>query len=166
MKDLSLCKQLEDLTEQIFEEAEQVYAQLNSTVKSKALTKEQKDRVLGYVYAKIKSLGVKLLAICNQEKADVPQPYENDEQLGALFFLKNAINGPTAKANPLLKAYLEDLFYCLEDDVSKENPRRVFPMWVHEEGLRITGAYLDETTKRENQYARQRRKDLKKRGRR
>lgn len=164
MQNLSLSDQLKILTNEIFEEADQVYAQLNGVLKSTTITKVQKDRVLDYVHTKIKSLGVKLAAVCNNEEAEPLRPYANDEQLDALFFVKNAIHGPTARSNPLLKAYLEDLFYCLESDVGEEIPRRSLPMWVHNEGLRITSAYLDEETQRKNKYEHQRRKDLRRRG--
>ncbi|MFV0518490.1 MAG: hypothetical protein ACK5MV_13940 [Aminipila sp.] len=166
MQNLDTNKQLQNLASEIMEEADQVYAQLNGALKCGHIVKPQKDRILDYVHTKIKSFSVKLSAVCDNEEVEPLRLYVDDEQLDALYFVKNAIHGPTARSNPLLKAYLEDLFYCLESDIREEYPRLQYPSWVYAESLRVTSEYLDETTKRENKYNKQRRKDLKKRGRR
>lgn len=155
---------LQDFMKEIAEEADTTYAHLNQILKISRFTQTHKDHVLDYVHAKISALSGRLAALCGGEAEK--SLYNGDEQLDALYFVRNAIHGPTARANLLLRTYLEDLFYCMESDIREDSPLRQYPLWVYTEGARLTAEYLDEASKRENRYNKQRRKDLKKRGRR
>lgn len=156
---------LKDFAEEIDEEADGVYAHLNQVLKRGQLTQMQKDRVLDYVHAKISALGIRLAALCGSEGTEM-QLYNNDEHLDALLYLQHAIHGPRARANPRLKSYLEDLFYCASEDTKFTAPGRIIPMWVLDELILISSNGLDESRQEFARYNRNKHKDLKKRARR